>query len=193
MSSCGKIKGCYREPDNCEDDSVCDVLITWTENGDKIEFEVSGKSQYVSFGFSRDRFMGDDSIHACLRDSDSNPCVRTYYAYGQNLPEELSNYKGIIEISTELNNSIMRCRFTRKKNGEGIQIFDLNSGSSYHLLTANGIVLNSKMEYHSSKRKSTINKIDFTKYQDIGNNAALLNIKTYNYLITFTIIILNIS
>ena len=53
---CGTEKGCFMFPSSCSND--CDFLVTYNvTSSNKIEFELSGKGDWVAVGFSDDQFM----------------------------------------------------------------------------------------------------------------------------------------
>ena len=56
-SGCAKTKGCFVSPSSCSDSTDCDYLVTYKPNEDSIEFEISGKAQWVALGFSDDKIM----------------------------------------------------------------------------------------------------------------------------------------
>ena len=57
LTSCGKEKGCYRNPPSCGIDT-CDLLVTWTSHDDYVQFEMSGDSHgWIGVGFSIDKKM----------------------------------------------------------------------------------------------------------------------------------------
>lgn len=56
-SGCAKTKGCFVSPSSCFDSTDCEYLVTYKPNEDSIEFEISGKAQWVALGFSDDKIM----------------------------------------------------------------------------------------------------------------------------------------
>ena len=64
VSECGKSKGCYRNPKGCTE-STCDMLVTWKDQGEYVDFEITGDSDgWVAVGFSEDKKMVR-GIHCC--------------------------------------------------------------------------------------------------------------------------------
>ena len=60
-NECGYAKGCFREPAGCTEPQ-CLYVLTWQEQGDKINFELGGladgaRDRYVAFGISEDKYM----------------------------------------------------------------------------------------------------------------------------------------
>lgn len=57
MSSCGKTKGCYRNPKGCSE-LACDLAVTWKDHGENVEFELTADTDgWVAVGFSEDKKM----------------------------------------------------------------------------------------------------------------------------------------
>lgn len=182
-AECGKTKGCYREPENCDGDA-CDALITWKNNGNNIDFEMSGKLDYIALGFSKDMQMGDDSIHGCVKQTGASPNIVTYYSTGRSSPG-IENFNGISSVNNEMEGSVIRCRFAREKAGNGDKVFDISSGKEYNLLVARGSVSTTNINNHQNNRKSTSEKVDFTKFQNLGGtNQAHGLVKTHALLMT---------
>ncbi|CAD5119030.1 DgyrCDS7680 [Dimorphilus gyrociliatus] len=181
---CGTTIGCYREPDDCSDEFKCDAMITWKDNGDLVDFSMSAKTDYVALGLSKDKKMGDDSILACLKISGSNPRVEISYSKGQSTPETISNYNGITSVKTEVEDSRVRCSFSRNKAQFGSQVFNISAGTEYHLFVARGSVSDSKLTYHGDNKKIT-DKVDLTTKKNTGgSNAAPGRVKAHAALMT---------
>ena len=55
--SCGKTKGCYRNPPGCPEPE-CDAIVTWRTRDGKVEFELAAATEgWVAVGFSSDKKM----------------------------------------------------------------------------------------------------------------------------------------
>ena len=55
--SCGKTKGCYRNPPGCPEPK-CDAIVTWRIRDGKVEFELAAATEgWVAVGFSSDKKM----------------------------------------------------------------------------------------------------------------------------------------
>ena len=55
---CGQTKGCYASPASCTSSENCDFLVTYNAtNSTHVEFELSGKGDWIAVGFSDNRFM----------------------------------------------------------------------------------------------------------------------------------------
>lgn len=147
-------------------------MITWKENGVNIDFEIFGKKEYTAIGFSTDKEMGRDSVLGCLKTSDPTPRVRAFYSDSKSQPKTLDSYNGITSEKNEVDGAAKRCRFSRRKEKDGSEVFALSSGNSYFLLVASGSVESSTIEYHGTDRKSTTVKVDFTKFQNVGGSNA---------------------
>ena len=49
---CGKTKGCFSEPTNCNSSSDCNYLMTYKSDGDDVTFELSSKTAWATVGFN---------------------------------------------------------------------------------------------------------------------------------------------
>ena len=61
-AGCGDVKGCYRFPEKCSQPDSCDYFVSWTPNGDQVDFELSvtkaeADEYWTALGISRDNQM----------------------------------------------------------------------------------------------------------------------------------------
>ena len=61
-AGCGDVKGCYRFPDKCSQPDNCDYFVSWTPNGDQVDFELSvtqaeADQYWIALGLSSDDQM----------------------------------------------------------------------------------------------------------------------------------------
>ena len=62
-TSCGKTKGCYRNPENCEE-AGCSIILTWQYEDDGVNFELGGDTEgWVAVGLSDDKKMVSDTFY----------------------------------------------------------------------------------------------------------------------------------
>ena len=61
VSGCGRTKGCFRDPEDCDAES-CEFFLAWHDNGtDSVLFEMSApvdsRNAWVAFGLSKNAKM----------------------------------------------------------------------------------------------------------------------------------------
>lgn len=167
FDQCGKTKGCFFGPDNCNSEVTCKYLLTFREiAGNKIQFEMSGRteytarSSYIAVGFSKDKEMGDDSVIACVRDINTGE-INIYASYNEiyrnNVRFDLEAEEAGVDLQdTSYDNRIIKCRFTRdikvRANVRGQEkwykdrIFDLDK--QYYIFMANGPATANSIQRH---------------------------------------------
>ena len=59
LEGCGVTKGCYASPASCTTSENCDFLVTYnaTKSLSRVDFELSGKGDWIALGFSDDQLM----------------------------------------------------------------------------------------------------------------------------------------
>ncbi|XP_077987107.1 ferric-chelate reductase 1-like [Glandiceps talaboti] len=143
---CGKTKGCFRDPDNCEASSsklTCNILISWKPvlNTTSTEFEILGRllngEDYTAMGFSLDKHMPNTDVWACLQLGDSN--VTLDHSFNTDHENKQGNKTGSSNFEYTNTEGVIQCKFTRLNKIEGSvsRFFDL-SANVYHLLVARG-------------------------------------------------------
>lgn len=74
-SECGKSKGCFFKPTNCDPSVNCTVAMSYSVENDNVNFELSAQiriqldssqGQYIALGYSDDESMGDDFVTYCI-------------------------------------------------------------------------------------------------------------------------------
>lgn len=61
---CERTKGCFRSPQSCTTSDNCDFLVTYRPtNSTHVEFELSGRDDWIAVGFSNDRRMVGYLVH----------------------------------------------------------------------------------------------------------------------------------
>ena len=113
---CGVSKGCFESPKNCSG-SNCEYLVTWKNNGDKVDFTIEGNTPgWMAIGFSKDQAMGDDSVAECLWDSaNSKMLVRNSWNSGKGNIAEQDPTGGLTNMQGSYVNGRLSCSFTRAK------------------------------------------------------------------------------
>ncbi|XP_073720343.1 putative ferric-chelate reductase 1 [Misgurnus anguillicaudatus] len=110
---CGSQKSCLRDPDGCDpqNDTSCHFL-SFSNEGTSILFELSGPAEgYVSFALSLDKWMGNDDVYMCIRDTnrvDINPA----YVSGRTHPV-FSSENNLKDTAWRLSDGVIQCSFRR--------------------------------------------------------------------------------
>lgn len=181
---CGVSKGCYREPAGCRD-GECSLLATWTVNNDDIHFELSGLTNgYIALGFSKDQYMGDDSVIECINDENEKK-VKVQYSYNNgHVNQDLDT---LPDSDAYQGGKILRCTFSRQKivsdNSDG-KIFNLNK--NYYLLLSRGSVKNGKKLVHflrpGVEPLVSVKKIDLQSHTNSSGKARYPLVKLHGCL-----------
>ncbi|XP_074641316.1 uncharacterized protein LOC141899062 [Tubulanus polymorphus] len=163
-SSCGKTKGCFQKPSNCNY-TDCEYLVAYKRSGDYIEFEISAKipadkniqEPYVSVGFSSDMKMGDDSVINCLLDNNTISVYQSYNDRNQNIAIPNPSL-GLKDAQGMFKDGRITCKYSRKitvntagrrKRDTGTnRIFDL--AKPWHILVARGSQTGGKISMHET-------------------------------------------
>lgn len=181
---CGVSKGCYREPVGCRD-GECSLLATWTVNNDDVQFELSALTNgYIALGFSKDRYMGDDSVIECLNNEDTKK-VTVQYSYNEGHSNEV--LRVLPNYDAYQGGKIIRCTFKRRKimqdNSDG-KIFNLDQ--SYYLLVSRGSVKNGKKLLHflrpGVEPLVSTKKVDLESHSNLNGKARYALVKLHGCL-----------
>jgi len=154
---CGTEKGCFMFPTDCGNN--CDFLVTYNAtNSSEVEFELSGKGDWVAVGFSDDQIMPDTDILMCVSDA---ALTGHYYASGRSAPVRTTPTPAAVTvIEGEKDGEMMKCRISRVINPEISNFRDLNQ--PWYLLGAIGDLNNGAIQIHS-RRQPTASKITVTE------------------------------
>nr|XP_042135740.1 ferric-chelate reductase 1 isoform X2 [Peromyscus maniculatus bairdii] len=136
-SECGNTKFCVRSPSNCdpENEPSC-VFLSFTRDDQSVVVEMSGPSEgYLSFAFSRDRWMGDDDAYLCIRE-DQTVYIQPSYLTGRSSP--VMDSRGTLkDMAWRLADGVIQCSFRRNITLPGVRNrFALNE--SYYIFLAEG-------------------------------------------------------
>ncbi|CAD5122750.1 DgyrCDS11159 [Dimorphilus gyrociliatus] len=190
---CGVTKGCYREPSGCQDGS-CSLLLAWTVEDNVVQFQMSALTNgYIALGFSKDQYMGDDSVVECVNQEETKRVIVQYsYNDGQSnkVLEQLSDFDAY------QGGKIIRCEFKRRKlirdNSEG-KIFNLDE--SYYLLLARGSVKNGKKLMHflrpGVEPLVSTKKVDLDSHPNLSGKARYPLVKLHGCLMLIAWMILS--
>ncbi|CAH3043692.1 unnamed protein product [Porites lobata] len=174
---CGETKGCYASPASCTTSEDCDFLVTYNAtNSTHVEFELSGKGDWIAVGFSDDRLMANTDILMCV----NNQALRGhYYATGRTIPQRTNPTPAAVQIIEQADeNNIIKCRISREVNPiPAIANFtDLNQ--EVFLLAAYGNVDGSMLQYHGNGRGASPLKIRVTQANSTVTNGSQVNPST---------------
>lgn len=143
-------------PSSCNND--CDFLVTYNvTSSNKVEFELSGKGDWVAVGFSDDQLMPDTDILMCVSNGNLSG---HYYASGRSLPIMTTPTPAAVTVIEQVNDrGTMKCRISRVIDPEITNFRDLSK--SWFLLGAIGD-FDGALQQHSV-RQSTSSRIIVTE------------------------------
>uniref|UniRef100_A0A673MT76 Putative ferric-chelate reductase 1 n=1 Tax=Sinocyclocheilus rhinocerous TaxID=307959 RepID=A0A673MT76_9TELE len=135
---CGGSKSCLRDPEGCDpqNDTACHFL-SFSALGSSVMFELSGPAEgYVSFALSQDKWMGNDDVYLCIRDTDRVD-IKAAYVSGRTHPI-ISSPNILKGIAWRLSDGVIQCSFCRDIHlpPENLNRFDLDQ--MYYLFMAHG-------------------------------------------------------
>lgn len=110
---CGSQKSCLRDPDGCDpqNDTSCHFL-SFSNEETSILFELSGPAEgYVSFALSLDKWMGNDDVYMCIRDT-NRVDINTGYVSGRTHPV-FSSENNLKDTAWRLSDGVIQCSFRR--------------------------------------------------------------------------------
>ncbi|XP_036410734.1 putative ferric-chelate reductase 1 [Megalops cyprinoides] len=134
---CGNWKSCLQDPVRCDPkiDPKC-FFLSFTTEGQSVIFELSGPAEgYVSFALSLDKWMGNDDVYLCVKDSD-RVAVQEAYVAGRTHPE-VDSGSVLTDVAWRLAGGVIQCRFRRNvRTPQEPRRFNLDR--SYYLFMAHG-------------------------------------------------------
>ncbi|XP_031550577.1 ferric-chelate reductase 1-like isoform X2 [Actinia tenebrosa] len=147
-SGCGKSMGCYTCADNI-DDCKADkkYVLTYKKDGDYIEFEMSGKKQWVAVGFNskKNSMPGTDAVMCATISGDVK--LQHYDLTTKSLPQKTDPLPPQITfIDGNYTDGKTTCRFKRKIDASERSLKSLDT--THYLVFAYGPV-GSKPGYHT--------------------------------------------
>ncbi|RNA02804.1 ferric-chelate reductase 1 isoform X1 [Brachionus plicatilis] len=170
--NCGTEYGCFVNPANCTY-SDCISVVKWKDMGQYVNFyvavnstEISAFTRYIGVGFSKDFFMGDDSVSLCRFSIFSRDyVVESYFNVKKAEPDVInSNIRtlGNFNYSLTINQTYLICEFNRIKYLNESRFFNLHF--PYHILLSFGRTnaLGSPT-FHGLNAFSSKEKINFEK------------------------------
>ncbi|XP_076071252.1 putative ferric-chelate reductase 1 [Mytilus galloprovincialis] len=184
-SECGATKGCFID---CTGNS-CNYIVTWRDNGDAVDFELSTKLQdtnnkWIAIGFSSDLKMGDDEVVSCILFGNNTSVLRSFNDGKGNVPvanpaEGLSNY--IVKVQ----DGIFRCSFrknkrlTRQKRQTSRSLF-VDLDNDFNVMFGTGPASSgSLVSIHNENPVVTPGKVDFQSFTVIGDTAKYPLVKVH--------------
>lgn len=153
VDDCGKTKGCFFNPGNCNPSKNCSVAVTYSVENEEVVFEFSApiriqvdpsQGQYIALGFSYDREMGDDAVTYCIFSKDDATKTAAGVSYNkkdEKLDEPINDTptRGIVTLTESgMVNSTFICRLKQKiqPNFKDTRVRALNN--PYYLLMVTG-------------------------------------------------------
>ncbi|RXN22194.1 ferric-chelate reductase 1 isoform X1 [Labeo rohita] len=145
---CGSTKSCVRDPEGCDpqNNTACHFL-SFRTLGSSVMFELSGPAEgYVSFALSLDKWMGDDDVYLCIRDTDTVD-IKAGYVSGRHHPEYTSQ-NVLKDTAWRLSDGVIQCSFRRdvRLPPEILNRFSLDQ--MYYLFMAHGRAENGRTHRH---------------------------------------------
>lgn len=135
---CGRSKSCLRDPEGCDpqNDTACHFL-SFRRLESSVMFELSGSAEgYVSFALSQDKWMGDDDVYLCIRDTDRVD-IKAAYVSGRTHPI-ISSQNILKDIAWRLSNGVIQCSFRRDIQLPPENVNRFNLEQMYYLFMAHG-------------------------------------------------------
>ncbi|XP_076071249.1 putative ferric-chelate reductase 1 homolog [Mytilus galloprovincialis] len=176
-SECGATKGCFID---CTGTS-CNYIVTWRDNGDAVDFELSTKLQdtnnkWIAIAFSSDLKMGADEVVACLNVGGSTAVQRSYND-GKVNKQVTNPSAGLSNTVVTVQNGMFKCSFRknkrlsrRKRQTTNSLFVDLDS--DYNLMFGTGPAYpGNRIGMHSINPVVTPGKVDFQSFSVIGDTA----------------------
>ncbi|CAH3191433.1 unnamed protein product, partial [Porites evermanni] len=106
---CGETKGCYASPASCTTSENCNFLITYNAtNSTHVEFELSGKGDWIAVGFSDDQLMVNTDILMCVNNQSLSG---HYYATNRSRPPRTNPTPAAVQFIEQADeNNTIKCR-----------------------------------------------------------------------------------
>ncbi|XP_051737663.1 putative ferric-chelate reductase 1 isoform X1 [Ctenopharyngodon idella] len=145
---CGIRKSCLRDPQGCDpqNDMACHFL-SFRAEGSSVMFELSGPADgYVSFALSLDKWMGNDDVYLCIRDTDRVD-IKAAFVFGRTHPK-ISSENILKDTAWRLSDGVIQCSFRRD-----IRLLPDNANrfildQMYYLFMAHGRAENGRTHRH---------------------------------------------
>ncbi|XP_052088311.1 putative ferric-chelate reductase 1 homolog [Mytilus californianus] len=176
-SECGATKGCFID---CTGNS-CNYIVTWRDNGDAVDFELSTKLQdtnnkWIAIAFSSDIKMGGDEVVACFNVGGSTDVQRSYND-GKINTQVTNPSAGLSNTVVTVQDGMFKCSFrknkrlSRRKRQTTSSLF-VDLDNDYNLMFGTGPAYpGNKIGMHSINPVVTPGKVDFQSFTVIGDTA----------------------
>uniref|UniRef100_A0A8C2GLT1 Ferric-chelate reductase 1b n=2 Tax=Cyprinus carpio TaxID=7962 RepID=A0A8C2GLT1_CYPCA len=135
---CGSSKSCLRDPVGCDpqNDTACHFL-SFSALGSSVMFELSGSAEgYVSFALSQDKWMGNDDVYLCIRDT-NRVDIKAAYVSGRTHPI-ISSQNILKDTAWRLSDGVIQCSFRRDIHLPPENLNRFNLDQKYYLFMAHG-------------------------------------------------------
>ncbi|XP_041360085.1 putative ferric-chelate reductase 1 [Gigantopelta aegis] len=190
-ASCGKTKGCYREPEGCWE-LHCEYIVTWQDLGTQIRWEIGGMTdgaddRYIAVGLSNDTYMGDDMVMECVHSSEFDQ-TRVYLSRNIGLSNhrlhESLIQKAIVDQEGSYYSGRLRCRFLMDKYPKDrYRRLSTLSGNVWHLLMARGHAEQGRIHRHGLEVRDfplvSPGKISLQRNADVSGRASYPLVKAH--------------
>lgn len=180
---CGIQKSCLRDPEGCEpqNDAACHFL-SFRAEGNSVMFELSGPAEgYVSFALSLDKWMGNDDVYLCIRDTDRVD-IKPAYVVGRTHPQ-ISSQNVLKDRAWRLSDGVIQCSFRRDihQPPEDLNRFSLDQ--MYYLFMAHGRADDGRTHRHNRQPLISASQTDMTgSPKEISGSRSPLLIKFHGAL-----------
>lgn len=172
---CGSSKSCLRDPDGCDpqSDTSCHFL-SFRKEETSLMFELSGPAEgYVSFALSLDKWMGNDDVYLCMKDT-NRVDIKAAFVSGRTHPE-ISSENVLKDTAWRLSDGVIQCSFRRDVIPSDYQKrFPLDQ--PYYLFMAHGRAENGRTHRHDRQPLISTNQKELTGDPEdlIGSRSPLL-------------------
>ncbi|KAA0704678.1 putative ferric-chelate reductase 1 [Triplophysa tibetana] len=158
---CGSSKSCLRDPDGCNPQNLTSChFLSFRKEETSIMFELSGPAEgYVSFALSLDKWMGNDDVYLCMRDT-NRVDVKAAFVSGRTHPE-ISSENALKDTAWRLSDGVIQCSFRRDIiPSDNQKRFPLDQ--RYYLFMAHGRAEDGQTHRHDRQPLISSNQKDLT-------------------------------
>ncbi|XP_063442081.1 ferric-chelate reductase 1-like isoform X1 [Mytilus trossulus] len=187
--ACGLTKGCYYD---CKND-LCEFIISWRDKGDDIQFDIKSRASspdpdnmWIAIAFSHDQNMGNDNVIECVTNDGFMDVYQSVNLDSKTNQRLIEPKKGLSGIYGSIQDGIVHCKFTRKKQVVGEDVL-LNLDEDFHIMFAHGPARNGKLLPHSIQKIPIVSLklVDFQKNSSVSGRVIYYLIKFHGALMIF--------
>ncbi|XP_053549697.1 putative ferric-chelate reductase 1 [Bombina bombina] len=161
--TCASQKFCFSDPPDCNPDNNSCLFMSSVPSTDGFVFEMSGPtSGYLAIGFSDDKYMGNDDIYICTRNSSGIITVQQAFSTGRVSPT-LRNTSSVESAEASYVDGVLKCLFITQSSISTQA--RASTASSYYIFLANGpSQANGQILEHTQIPLITENKVDLSSF-----------------------------